>query len=809
MPPCAGCVFANPAVRCAAMWGLLGQGGLWDKDSACADCLWKSAKAPGDVHHLFEAVDASQHTLSDFSRDHYMHPEDVVSINDLSDVHNSIYRQHTYGHLLDSSGRVPGARVSWANPGLAPSALSYKHDVPKVVESSSLLELDAQVKQWEEQVAQNSVIPIVTLAEKLAQAKNTLIEAQREALRQGHALARAMKMDGLKALVRELETKAAQEDATKDAQEDAMEDQPDTTALTQARAALATAQSEGPCIVLPRDWKSKTASQLTGAVNVMLLAVCPGNVNASRDSPTLEVMGLDRTCIVKCMLHMKLRIVGLILDKVLFRDLLTIQDANERTRIVKHLNKTHKSHVKWHDSMPETGGGKPFAMKVNGPSADLVLDCMPDTVNHIYSALDKEKDTPDGFFDRTQAMLQLAEHLRLLIYQLERGHWEAGTEEAAACVPLDCKRLALVYVKAVHSTSPSLFSANYLHEIFSHVSALFDKWTLQRKIPLGLLSMSVLESHHMYVGKNYFWAARMATVGGRNRKHTHTCGPDCSIGIGDGCPGPGVVVFEAPNHSFAGCGPSFHMLTGMIIQSHLNHICTECGGVRHLCCHHGCSEVATMVPLPGVRRTMEPQPPPSLSEVFLSDSDARVAAAKHDEVLSHAKDQACQVPAALPVPSFALKYLPPGQCWPQREHHEHYARLDFAVVQWDAKEGGEAMDLFLLCEQNYREISAVAPGDNLPGDDTVHELETDMEDELETEVPDVQLTSQTVGKAYTKWKQHMTPKDAKQRLRAMGRALEIEAGSDKHVWDTFSRESQIMSAVVDLLVERQEARGAV
>ena len=34
------------------MWGLLGQGGLWDKDSACADCLWKSAKAPGDVHHL-------------------------------------------------------------------------------------------------------------------------------------------------------------------------------------------------------------------------------------------------------------------------------------------------------------------------------------------------------------------------------------------------------------------------------------------------------------------------------------------------------------------------------------------------------------------------------------------------------------------------------------------------------------------------------------------------------------------------------------------------------------------------------------
>ena len=38
--------------------------------------------------------------------------------------------------------------------------------------------------------------------------------------------------------------------------------------------------------------------------------------------------------------------------------------------------------------------------------------------------LDKQKGTRDWFFTRTQAMLQLAEHLKLLIHQLEQGHWE-------------------------------------------------------------------------------------------------------------------------------------------------------------------------------------------------------------------------------------------------------------------------------------------------------------------------------------------------------------------------------------------------
>ena len=71
------------------MWGLLGEGGLHDKTSACADCTWKSAGAAGEVHHLFYPVPASHLSLRTFADKYHMHQEDVVTLNNPCDAAQS------------------------------------------------------------------------------------------------------------------------------------------------------------------------------------------------------------------------------------------------------------------------------------------------------------------------------------------------------------------------------------------------------------------------------------------------------------------------------------------------------------------------------------------------------------------------------------------------------------------------------------------------------------------------------------------------------------------------------------------------
>ena len=727
------------------MWGLLGEGGLHDKTSACADCTWKSAGAAGDVHHLFHPVPASKLSLRSFAQKYHMHEDDVVTLNNPADAAQSVYDCHRLDVDPDAQDDGPAPRIS--------------------------------VRVDEEDAREAPGLPGHVLA--------------------GGNLARRMAYDSL--LQRERQLAANSE---------ASEDDQSPSDLDVARAQLRRTRELGEPEPLPPGWETMPAETLAGEP-VTWYAVCPEEGASARESAVLESMGLDRTCIVKCMLHLKLRVVGLVLDKILYHDLQQVLSVASRTAIVKHLNATHKSHVKWYATTPDNGG-KPFSMKVNGPSADLVLDKMTDTVETIYSALDAQGRHADHYYARKNDMLILARHLKSVIHSLERGHWEPGTEDVQAAVPKDCKRMALLYVRAIRSTARrEVFSGNYIHEVFTHVSALFQKWTIERRIPLGLLSMSVLESHHMYVGKNYYWASRMASVGGRNRKHTHACSDSCSDGT---CPGVGTVEFTAPAHSFAGCGPSFHMLTGMIIQSHLRHVCAKCGGVRHLCCHHGCAApCADHVSQSGQRKSMADRPCTQRQHKFLNDPAAREVADAHDAILAQARERGETVPPTLPVPSFAMDYLPPDVVWPQREHHQHYARIHQAVVEWDQREDGERMALFVKCEQQYVEVAAVAAGEEDSWE--ASELE-EVADAPAAPVAaprrwvqggppadDHLLLPDELNGAYQSWSAGHQTKAAKERLKTLGKTMEAQIGQLQYNWENMTTKSELLAAVHGLLRE--------
>ena len=397
---------------------------------------------------------------------------------------------------------------------------------------------------------------------------------------------------------------------------------------------------------------------------VTLFAMSPEDNCTYREDVKLQKMGLGGSNVVLCALHLKLRIGNCLFNKML-ADVHFSTDPALKKSIVEYLNKHHHGLCVWplvSVQSKQGGGQQQTSMNVNGPATDFALDRLIDTVLKIYGSIPTLKD-------RQNDMHNLAVFLRKFIYDLERGRWPSGSETDQENVAKDCKRFGVLWILGMRSSDRKLFSGNYFHEIITHMSRLWLHW-LKLGLPIGLVSNAVLETHHLHICKDYFWAAKMATIAGRWRKSLDS---------------HGNTVWSPPVRHFEQFGPAFHQLVGMISKTHLKHLCIRCGGVKALCVHWGCQQKSVKPNCSYDDKSLSPAKPPPPAMEFLSGDKAQAAMKRG-------------------MPSWTSHHVSREFEWPQREQARTWnaiaksveeKKLSLQVVSVDGK---TRTDLFALAQ---------------------------------------------------------------------------------------------------------------
>ena len=261
--------------------------------------------------------------------------------------------------------------------------------------------------------------------------------------------------------------------------------------------------------------------------------------------------------------------------------------------LCERLTLNHQGYVKFHPEKStkvqnETGPGRDNGPSVAGPGTQIAIDQLPETMRLVYRKIGGLCVHPScrelscawcqDAQDKTKRMIELAEHVKILLTNLDRGDWSQFTEadraDLQAKVPMDLKRLGLRVTNAFRSQDPLLLGMNYMHDALYHMGDLWRYW-LKRGYPLGSISQGVLELHHYHVGRKGYTNGHLAGKAGRKR-----------VEITD----EGERKKMPSRNPFQEYGSEFHVYNNMAVRSCAEHLCKRCGDVKYNCGSRGCEE---------------------------------------------------------------------------------------------------------------------------------------------------------------------------------------------------------------------------
>ena len=284
------------------------------------------------------------------------------------------------------------------------------------------------------------------------------------------------------------------------------------------------------------------------------------------------------------------RLMGKLLDVIWNAIMKSNMGKPKKTELCEKLTLNHQGYVQFHS---EKSTKLQNDVRDNGPSVagkgtQIAIDQLPETMRLAYREIDglcvrhsciklscawcQDRQ------DKTKRMIELGEHIKILLTNLDRGDWSQFTEadraDLQAKVPMDLKRLGLRLTNAFRSEDTHLLGMNYMHDALYHMGDLWRYW-LKRGYPLGSISQGVLELHHYHVGRKGYTNGQLAGKAGRKR-----------VEITD----EGERKKMPSRNPFQEYGSEFHVYTNMAVRSCAEHLCKRCGDVKYNCGSRGCEE---------------------------------------------------------------------------------------------------------------------------------------------------------------------------------------------------------------------------